>query len=69
MKFTKDEKTLISASNDKTIRLWDIVNKKEYWIIHDLHIIRDLAINPINPSIFVSASDGKAIKIWNIDFQ
>ncbi len=68
MKFTKNEKYLISGSCDNTVRVWDVVNRKEYWVLPTFGgYVIDVAINPLNPSLFVSASDDKTIKIWNID--
>ncbi|KAM7272679.1 hypothetical protein ACFE04_027342 [Oxalis oulophora] len=60
---------LLSASDDKLIKLWDWEND---WICtrvfegHD-HYVMDVTINPMDVNVFASASLDNTAKIWNFD--
>ncbi|MEY2913906.1 MAG: hypothetical protein RLZZ184_3215, partial [Cyanobacteriota bacterium] len=65
--FSPDGKTLISGSQDKTIKLWDVETSQEIRTLsgHSDHI-SSLAFSP-NGQILASASKDKTLKIWTID--
>ncbi|ALF53910.1 serine/threonine protein kinase [Nostoc piscinale CENA21] len=64
--FTPDNKTLISASRDKTIKVWNLATGQ---LIRTLkgHTegVSSVAISP-NGQILVSGSRDKTIKVWNL---
>ena len=63
---TSEEKFLISASKDKTIRIWDIEKKKCIHILSDhTDWVRSIAMSPKQTKL-ISASDDWTIKIWDM---
>ncbi|MBN3910993.1 MAG: protein kinase [Nostoc sp. NMS1] len=65
--FSPDGKTLSSASDDKTIKLWNLASGEE---IHTLeghsNWIWTVAFSP-NSKILASGSADKTIKLWNVE--
>jgi len=64
--FSRDRITLVSGSDDKTIKIWNLNNKKEIRTLKGhLDIVYSVAISP-DGQILVSGSKDKTIKIWNL---
>lgn len=61
-----DGNTLLSGSDDKTIRLWDL-NEAKCLKVFSGHTHSANKILLFSPGIIVSASDDHTIKFWNMD--
>ncbi|KAG2757632.1 WD40 repeat-like protein [Suillus brevipes Sb2] len=65
--WTKDGKTLISASVDSSIRTWNTTKWKQTAVLDEhTDVVRAIAISP-NDRILASASDDKTARLWNLD--
>mmetsp|Transcript_11334 Transcript_11334/g.17371 ORF Transcript_11334/g.17371 Transcript_11334/m.17371 type:complete len:351 (-) Transcript_11334:107-1159(-) len=62
-----DENQILTGSGDGTIILWDISKHQPLQTFAEhAQDVMSIAINPTNPSTFVSASVDKSTKIWDI---
>ena len=66
----RHQKSLISASQDKTIRFWDLAQRKLIrtlggWFEGHTKGINSLVINP-NSNSLISGSDDNSLKIWDL---
>ncbi len=65
--FTPDSKGLFSASNDKTIIYWDLINGgNSMFISLPTTTVRCLAVSPVGRYLFGGTDDGRLIR-WNMD--
>lgn len=65
--FHPKQLTLVSASDDKTIRIWDITNHRlEFSFIAHHGSINSVLYNPDGTEI-ASASDDESVKIWDVN--
>jgi len=65
--FSPDSRMLYSASNDKNIIYWDLVNQTHgIFLSLPNTIVRCLAVSPTEPYIYGGTDDGRVIR-WNID--
>jgi len=66
VKFSSDGKTLISASADTTIKLWNLTTNQESFTLrgHTMAVI-SLAVSP-NGLILASGSADSTIKLWDL---
>ena len=63
---TSDNKYLISGSDDKTVRIWNLFDKKQEAILHG-HMGSVTWIGVINnDNDIISYSSDKTFRIWNI---
>jgi hypothetical protein len=60
---SKDNKYLISASNDKTIKIWNIRNRKCLKTIEENDYVQSIVISNDNKSIFYVTSDNEIKEI------
>src|SRR5262249_3757286 len=59
-------KTLASASNDKTVRLWDVTTAKERASLQGhTGLVYAVAFSPDGKTL-ASASDDKTVKLWDV---
>lgn len=65
--FSQNGKYIISASEDHTIRIWDICTGKLHGIPLKGHKQRVNTITCINDDLILSGSDDKTIRIWDIN--
>ncbi|BBD60768.1 WD-40 repeat-containing protein [Nostoc sp. HK-01] len=65
--FSPDGKWIVSASNDSTVRLWDIDGNPivQPWRRHEKEV-NSVAFSPDGKSI-VSASNDSTVRLWDID--
>ena len=63
--FSPDGAMLTSASQDSTIKVWDIATKENIATLRHTHSIRSVAFSPDGTTFALGASDS-TIKVWNI---
>jgi WD40 repeat protein len=65
--WTKDGKTLVSGSYDRSIRTWNTTNWQQTAVL-DEHtgLVRGIAISP-NDRILASVSGDRTARLWNLD--
>ncbi|CCI24681.1 Genome sequencing data, contig C309 (fragment) [Microcystis aeruginosa PCC 9809] len=65
--FSPDGKTLVSGSDDKTIKLWNVETGQEIRTLkgHD-ELVTSVNFSPDGKTL-VSGSDDKTIKLWNVE--
>ena len=63
--FNHDGNLLVSASNDHTVRIWDVLNGKQLNIIEHSKPVQFAIFSP-NGQMIVSASDDTTVRIWNV---
>ena len=63
----QDENKIILASKDKTIKVWDIINRKQIFKLKGhTDEVNSLSLTPDGKHI-VSGSKDKTIKVWNLE--
>jgi WD40 repeat protein len=63
--FSKDGKTIYSASVDKTVRFFDITPQDSYSTVGHSQAIKSVAVHPEGKLIVTASSDGTA-KVWDL---
>lgn len=62
-----DDQMLASASDDKTIRLWNMQTKKEQFVLHDhTQCVKTVAFHPRLHNTLASGSRDRTIKLWDL---
>jgi len=67
VRWTLDGLSLLSASDDKSLRAWDVPTAECLWTksgAHDDHV-RALAVSPNNVSTFASGGYDHSVKLWD----
>ncbi len=66
VQFSRDGETLVTASDDKTIKLWSTYRTKfQYTLAGHLNWVRSAKFSP-DARLVVSGSDDKTIKLWDL---
>ncbi|ETO29944.1 WD-40 repeat protein, partial [Reticulomyxa filosa] len=67
IKFSPDGICFVSASQDKTIRIWNMrLGKEIHILLGHLDAVNDARFSPTCESI-VSCSDDKTVRLWDVD--
>ncbi len=65
--FSPNGKILASASNDETIKLWDVKSGREIRTLNEhTNYVNSVSFSP-NGKILASSSDDETIKLWNVE--
>ncbi|OFY67675.1 MAG: hypothetical protein A3H98_03835, partial [Bacteroidetes bacterium RIFCSPLOWO2_02_FULL_36_8] len=62
--FSTDGRYLVTASNDKSVRLWDIFGKPQAVMMHD-DIVKSVQFSPDNKKV-LSCSADRTIRLWDL---
>ena len=66
--FAPHGKTIVSASEDTTVKIWDVESGKcKTTLEGHSNWVRCVHFNPTNPSQLVSGSNDTTIRLWNVD--
>ena len=65
VRFSPDGKSLATASDDYTARVWDIANGTEIANVSHNDYVRDVAFSP-NGKYIATASYDKTAKVWKV---
>ena len=59
---------LISSSQDKTVRIWSITNKRCLRVLHGHHMVVWclLKVNVKTKPIIISGSNDSTLRVWNL---
>ncbi|PVU97345.1 hypothetical protein BB559_002068 [Furculomyces boomerangus] len=69
VKFTANKTKLISVSDDKTIKLWDVTGQHEESISFEPHLdyVKALATSATNPNLFATGSYDHKVRLYDIE--
>ena len=66
LRFSKDGTMLVSASNDKSIRVWDVARGKSKQVIGaKLDFLPDLELSPDSRLVATVEPEARAIRLWD----
>jgi WD40 repeat protein len=57
---------LLSASMDKTVRLWHVSREQCLWVFKHADFVTGVAFHPLNEKMFFSVSLDEKLRLWNI---
>jgi centriolar protein POC1 len=64
--FSPDARIIVSGSDDKSVKIWDVANKKNLMSFTDhTEIVRDVKFHPDGTCV-ASCSDDSKIKLWDL---
>lgn len=70
IKFLPNKVNLISTSDDKTVRLWDVAAESEVACFQEHQdYVRALSINQGNPSLFLSGSYDVTVRLYDAQLE
>lgn len=65
-RFSSTPTQILSASDDRTVRLWDLPEEKEIRIFNShTDYVRSAIVSPDNPSLLLSGSYDGTVKLWD----
>ena len=56
---------IVSASDDQSIRVWDVVTQKQLWKFEHSYWVRDIAVSPDGAKL-VSSSLDDTVRLWDL---
>jgi WD40 repeat protein len=66
--YSPDGRTLASASQDNTVRLWDVTDHTQLAILRHTDSVQDVAFSPDGRTL-VSASNDGTVRLWDVSHR
>jgi U3 small nucleolar RNA-associated protein 15 len=65
--FSNDKNNILSASDDKTVRIWDIPTGESVNVFEEHEdYVRAGLVSPENPNLILSGSYDQTVKLWDM---